>query len=179
VREHVEPRGVVEELPEPRSGRVFAALLVCVIGPVAFVAAVCIVKLHATREREHQKQTMGALRTIATAWEARATDRNTFTVGHKHAERPFARVVEWDGSRRVSADEVERALAPTYVKVFPRTDGWGHPFEFIATDATYGIRSRGSDGRADAGRYVHGTIRTYEEDIVWDTGSFVRFPDGL
>src|SRR5438094_4453816 len=92
------------------------------------LAAIAIPNLHTAMQRSDQKRTMADMRTIATAWEARATDRNTYLVG-----RPGI----------VAYDDLHRALEPKYVKQLPRDDGWDNPFVFAANDQEYSIRAIG------------------------------------
>ena len=105
---------------------------------------------------------MADMRTIATAWEARATDRNTYLVG-----RPG----------NVSYEDLRRVLEPKYVRDLPRTDGWGNPFQFIGKDQEYSIRALGSDHRMDA-KLVPGAINDFARDIIYTNGTFVTYPEG-
>jgi|ERR1041385_1256434 len=130
---------------------------------IALAAFVAIPSLHTAMLRSEQKRTMADMRTIATAWEARAEQRNTYLVG-----RPG----------KVSSEELRRALEPKYVKRMPRTDGWGNPFQLSSTDAEYTIRSIGSDHRADA-KIIPGPNTDFARDIVYSNGSFVSYPEGI
>ena len=118
------------------------------------------------RNRSRQNHTMADMRSIATAWEARATDRNSYSVGGS-------------GDRRVSAGELARTLSPTYIRTFPRVDGWGREFEFAATaeGQAYVIRSFASDGRPDRIANLSGATTDFADDIIYSNGSFVRYPE--
>jgi len=108
---------------------------------------------------------MADIRTIATAWEARATDVNTYSIGHK---------------QQVSTNELARVLEPKYVRTLPRKDGWGNAFQFTIGDQgqTYVIRSFGSDGKPDRVlNLASGVTKTFADDIVYANGSFVRYPE--
>jgi hypothetical protein len=125
--------------------------------------------------RSHQRQTMVDIRTIATAWEARATDTNSYSVGASGKSR---------AERRVTTAELARALEPKYIRHLPRADGWDTEFQFITADEetagqaqTYKIRSLGSDRRPDRIANLTGSTTNFEDDIVYSNGSFVRFPE--
>src|SRR5881397_2244800 len=98
--------------------------LLIVVAIIGILAAIAIPNLHTAMQRSDQKRTMADMRTIATAWEARATDRNTYLVGHPGV---------------VSYGDLRRALEPKYVKHLPRNDGWGDAFVFAGTDQEYSI----------------------------------------
>jgi len=83
-----------------------------------------------------------------------------------------------------------------YLQKLPENDGWGHPLEFRAvfdpaTASTFsnlirssraiGIRSTGRSGLADGNVYTNGIFpsATYNCDIVWSDGYFVRIPGGV
>jgi hypothetical protein len=125
-------------------------------------------------QRSKQKRTMAEMRTIATAWEARATDLNRYNA---------AGAVTLPGVA-VSAEEVNRHLAPRYIKRVPALDAWGRPYTFHLDVAfagsriaeNYAIRSFGRDGKASP--LVAGSTSDYDCDIVFSNGSFVVFPEG-
>src|SRR4051812_43618027 len=128
------------------------------------------------RNRSNQKRTMADIRTIATAWEARATKTNSYSVGAARSPRVSA--------RPVTTAELARALEPTYIRKLPRADGWDTEFQFVTSDEeiagqaqTYTIRSLGSDRRHDGAANLTGSTTSFEDDIVYSNGSFVRYPE--
>lgn len=125
------------------------------------VAAVGTPNLITARQRSAQKRTMADIRSIATAWEARATDVNSYSVG----------------GGAVSYEALSHALVPKYIRTLPRRDGWGRPFDFAATDQQYTIRSRGRDDRVDASDANQATT-SFDNDIVYSNGTFTRYPEG-
>jgi type II secretory pathway pseudopilin PulG len=127
------------------------------------VAAITWPNLHVAMERSDQKRTLADMRSIATAWEARATDCNTYVVTR---------------DRNVSYEELRRALEPKYITQLPRTDGWGNPFLFQSTDEEYSIRAIGNDHRLDA-KFVPGPTTDFARDIVYSNGTFTAYPEGL
>ncbi|MEA2164352.1 MAG: hypothetical protein QOK37_2479 [Thermoanaerobaculia bacterium] len=135
-----------------------------------------------TRNRSRQKRTMADIRTIATAWEARATDTNSYSVDGDHDSRAGARQ-RTSGERRVTPAELARSLEPKYIRNLPRTDGWGMELQFTESDftasqaQTYIIRSLGSDRRSDRIANLSGATTSFEDDIIYSNGSFVRYPE--
>lgn len=91
---------------------------------IAFFGFVAIPNLWRAKQRSAQKRTMAGMRTIATAWEARATDMNTYAV--TAAESTAACQGNCGVNRgHVTLQELQRALVPKYMKRLPLADGWG------------------------------------------------------
>src|SRR5436853_6150837 len=129
--------------------------------------------------RSRQKQTMDDIRSIATAWEARATFTNSYSVRANHSDRAGARM----GGGRLSVAELANALEPTYIRHFPGKDAWGTEFQFAVADydaaglaQTYVINSLGSDGRRDRITNLSGATTSFNDDISYPNGSFTRSP---
>jgi type II secretory pathway pseudopilin PulG len=138
--------------------------------------------------RSRQKQTMADMRTIATAWEAFATDRDEYTVdvfrGPAGSMDDVDRM-EFDRYHRVSYADLRRTLQPKYIGSLPTADAWGSDLEFRTADynskgraMSYAIRSLGSDRRAEPGPYKNSRIVTYEQDLVLSQGNFITYPEG-
>ncbi|HWW62790.1 MAG TPA: type II secretion system protein GspG [Thermoanaerobaculia bacterium] len=108
------------------------------------------------------KRTLADMRTIATAWEARATDTNSYTVD--------------EYGELVSAERLERVLSPTYIKTMPRRDGWGTDYEFRCPPSgqEYFIRSYGANRTHD--ETPNGATTDPNADIVFTNGSFSAYP---
>jgi len=123
---------------------------------------------HATN-RIAQKRTMADMRSIATAWEARANDVHSYAVApHKGP---------------VTTTELARALEPKYIRKLPHVDGWGAEYQLTAGDydaeghaETYTIRSLGSDHKSDRADASGATSR-FASDIIYSNGSFVQYPE--
>jgi hypothetical protein len=112
-----------------------------------------------------QRRTAADMRLIATAWEARATDTNTYAT--------------CDGiTGDISYEQLAQALSPTYIKKLPQLDGWGNPFHFKVepNGQVYVIRSFGSNGRFD--NTPNGEIKDAAGDIVYSNGVFLSYPPG-
>jgi type II secretory pathway pseudopilin PulG len=138
--------------------------------PVALLASIVVPNLLTAMNRSHQKRTMADMRSIATAWEARATDRNSYSVGSHHG--------------RLTTAELAAALEPTYIRTLPRADGWGTEFQFATGDQevdgqaqSYDIRSLGSDGRPDPVADLRAATTKFTDDIIYTNGSFSRYPE--
>jgi type II secretory pathway pseudopilin PulG len=121
--------------------------------------------LHA-RNRSRQKRTMSNIRTVASAWEARATDFSTYDVGPRRTA----------GMTVVSARDLERVLVPKYVKVLPVRDAWDRPLQFVTNGQNYFIRSAGRDGRLD---HSSGPAKSFDNDIVYGDGAFIEYAEGV
>ena len=147
-----------------------------VLAPFAFLALFLLPQFMQARNRSRQQQTMADMRSIATAWEARASDINSYSVGP--GRQP-------PGPHHVSAADLALALEPTYIRQLPRRDGWGTEFQFTTADddeaghaATYVIRSFGSDGEPDRILNVaSGATTNFADDLIYSNGSFVRYPE--
>src|SRR6185436_13450651 len=111
--------------------------LLIVVAIIVILAAIAIPNLLTAMQRSKQKRTMADMRTVATAWEARATDTNSY-VG-------AGAVITWpDPTSDVSV--LAPLLQPTYIRKFPEYDGWGTRFQVGYGDPrNYSIESLGAD----------------------------------
>ena len=143
--------------------------LLIVVAIIGILAAIAIPNLLNAIQRARQKRTMAEIRSVATAWEARATDYNQFS----------AAGMSWPNAT-LSINVLIPSLEPTYMKRVPRYDGWGTEFKIGATPASYAIRSYGAD--RTAGTDNTSTIlltHDYDCDIIYSDGSFVQYPEGV
>lgn len=84
-----------------------------------------------------------------------------------------------------SYEEMKEHLVPRYIQELPRTDGWGHPYEFrVAWDDPLSrhvifVRSPGKDGEFSGSTYEKGAFDPddMDQDIIWADGFFVRWPE--
>jgi general secretion pathway protein G len=152
--------------------------LLIVVAIIGILAAIAIPNLLTAMQRSKQKRTMADIRTIATAWEARATDVN------KYNAAGFTMP-----GQVVTTGQLSGILSPTYVKQLPLKDGWNNAWTF-ATDKSftssvaaqvYAIASGGKDGSvvSATGTVPGGATSDFNNDIVYSNGSFVQFPDGV
>ncbi|MDQ6802537.1 MAG: hypothetical protein M3041_17115 [Acidobacteriota bacterium] len=115
------------------------------------------------------------MRNVAMAWEARNID-----VGRYNAAGALPGI-----DQEITFSDLNIALAPTYIKVLPLTDGWGHPFQAwsdqswtsTARAQRYAIISPGRDGQF-ATTETLGMIQNFDCDIIFSNGSFLAYPEG-
>ena len=150
--------------------------LLIVVAIIGILAAIAIPNLLTAMQRSKQKRTMADMRSIATAWEARATDTNRYN----------AAGVTVPGST-IASNALAGILAPTYIKSLPLKDGWGNAWTFAAdkglsdTSAAqvYMIISKGKDNAADAAGDPPGPTSNFNCDIVYSNGAFICYPEGV
>jgi general secretion pathway protein G len=148
--------------------------LLIVVAIIGILAAIAIPNLLTAMQRSKQKRSMADIRSIATAWEARATDMNNYGAAGGQSTVTWANDLTY-------ASMVGR-LTPTYIKSLPQNDGWGDPYGYINTSGIqgYAIRSLGKDNKADSTTYTSGTqTNKFDCDIVYSLGSFVQWPEGM
>lgn len=153
--------------------------LLIVVAIIGILAAIAIPNLLTAMQRSKQKRTMADMRSIATAWEARATDTNSYNAAGWSKLTGGA----------PTASELMVQLSPTYIRQFPNKDGWGNSWLFT-TDAAfpiagtaaqrYQIISGGRDGGAgsDTGNPDNTKTTDFDNDIVYENGNFVQWPEG-
>ena len=151
--------------------------LLIVVAIIGILAAIAIPNLLTAMQRSKQKRTMADMRTIATAWEARATDLNKY-----NAAGAISLPSNDAGLANLSA-----YLSPTYVKSFPIKDGWGNPWG-VYIDQTWGgsvaaqvyaIVSGGKDGSIQAAAEIGGATTAFDCDIIYSNGTFLQYPEGV
>jgi type II secretion system protein G len=145
--------------------------LLIVVAIIGILAAIAIPNLLTAMQRSRQKRTMADIRTIATAWEARATDVNQYT----------AAGITWPATS-ASASSLSTMLAPTYVKNVPVYDGWSNGIQVGSRVDSYAIQSMGADktkntSATSAASAV--TTQNFDCDIIFSDGSFVQYPEGV
>src|ERR1700686_2747794 len=90
--------------------------LLIVVAIIGILAAIAIPNLLTAMQRAKQKRTMADMRTIATAWEARATDVNKYSAA--------AGAIAGVPTSAMSNATLGGMLQPTYIKGRPVHDGW-------------------------------------------------------
>ena len=135
------------------------------------------------------RRTMVDMGAIATAWEARAEEIRRYNAAGAAVTVPPVTTptgsTAYPGGLTLrytyGPDALAPILAPTYIREFPRVDGWGNAWRF-ATDAPFGgsepaeiylIQSPGANGRFDP--IVRGNIVNYDCDIVYSNGTFISW----
>lgn len=148
--------------------------LLIVVAIIGLLAAIGIWNYIIALERAKQKKTIADMRTIAAAWETRAADVSGYNVAG----------FTWP-TQSVTYTDLSQSLTPTYVRAFPKEDGWGRAFEFATNPTTaadprgsvHAIRSAGRDGVFEA-TYVEGGTTNFDCDIVYANSGFIVFPEG-
>ena len=150
--------------------------LLIVVAIIGILAAIAIPNLLTAMQRSKQKRTMADIRSIATAWEARATDVNRYNAAGFTMP-----------TSTVTTPNLQSGLQPTYIKQLPAKDGWGDNWLFKADQAwddsanaaqVYMIESYGRDNNG-ASSVTGGATTTFDSDIVYSNGSFVQYPEGI
>ena len=146
--------------------------LLIVVAIIGILAAIAIPNLLTAMQRTRQKRTMADMRTIATAWEARAVDVNSYS----------AAGITWPAAT-VSVTSLQDLLMPTYVKKVPVYDGWNTEFRVSSgVRRSYSIKSFGADRLENmTGTSAPAGIATqnFECDIILSEGAFVMYPEGV
>lgn len=146
--------------------------LLIVVAIIGILAAIAIPNLLTAMQRTRQKRTMTDMRSIATAWEARATDMSVYN----------AAGLSWPAAT-VSAATLSSMLTPTYTKKIPVYDGWAMEFRVSNNVAnSYSIKSFGADKIENstvtsAASAV--TTSNFDCDIIMSEGNFVMYPEGI
>lgn len=168
-----------------RQGFTLIELLI-VVAIIGLLAAIAIPNLLNAIQRAKQKRTMTDMRTIATAWEARAIDLNRYNAAGSISALAMC-------TEEVTHAELTSSVVPTYIKFIPARDGWNNPFRFRAESAMgdsspaseYVIWSAGRNGdpsgssgfdatASDPG----GVTSNFNADIIYSRGTFVQYPEG-
>jgi hypothetical protein len=116
---------------------------------------------------------MADMRSIATAWEARATDTNGYTAA--------GATITWPDPT-LDVTVLTTMLVPTYIKKFPDYDGWGTRFQVGYDARNYAIESLGADRTDHAdGTSASAPVTTndFDCDILFSLGNFLIYPDGI
>ena len=147
--------------------------LLIVVAIIGILAAIAIPNLLTALQRSRQKRSMADMRSIATAWEARATDTNTYSAAGAQISWP-------DPTQAVT--EIQSMLASTYIKKFPEYDGWTTMFQVGWDDRNYSIESLGADKADHAdGTSAPAPVTTndFDCDMIFSNGNFVVHPEGI
>jgi general secretion pathway protein G len=141
--------------------------LLVVVAIIAILASIAIMAYLSSIDRARQRRTVADIRTIAMAWEARASEMQSYGIaGYDFPDTAIA------------YDDLNSALSPTYSRTVPKLDGWGRPFEFAtgAGPKQYAIRSAGRDGVMETTEITAGEVDNPDCDIIYGNGSFITYP---
>ncbi len=139
--------------------------LLIVVAIIGVIAAIAIPNLLSAVQRGKQRNTMGNMRTIATALDAYVVDNDNYP--------------NYSGT----ASLLISSLESTYLKNVPTTDGWGNNLIYAkldpATDGSeYILWSLGQGGIDDGNNGDDGPTTSFEADIVIFDGAFTQWPEG-
>ena len=153
--------------------------LLVVVAIIGIIAAIAIPNLLYAIQRAKQRRTMLDMKNIAMAWEARNTEVTRYNAAGAN--------VSYEGcDQKIDITRVVGALTPTYIRTVPAFDAWGNLFSCYLDQAwgaptaaqKYVIISGGHDGRIDT-EQLEGPITNFDCDIVYGSGRFLSYPDGL
>jgi len=170
-----------------RSSRGFTLIeLLIVVAIIGIVAAILIPNLLDALQKSKQKRTVADMRDAGAAWFSWLTDQVSAAASGSSQTFDFGNLAEV-----LTADDLMSTLFISstmfYTREVPQSDGWGFEIEYAWSGDTLsaqviGIRSLGRDGQEGPATnpYPMGPFltTTYEEDIVWADGYFVRYPAG-
>ncbi|MEA2325327.1 MAG: hypothetical protein QOE68_286 [Thermoanaerobaculia bacterium] len=153
--------------------------LLVVVAIIGIIAAIAIPNLLVAIQRAKQRRTMVDMRNTATAWEARNSEAGRYNAAGQ------ANGVE-GADQRVTYADLQKMLAPTYMGSVPEFDGWGTAFQAYANQPyggatqarVYAIISAGKDQIIEADPTT-GPFTNFDCDIVYGSGVFLSYPDGL
>ena len=159
--------------------------LLIVVAIIGILAAIAIPNLLTAMQRSKQKRTMADVRTVATAWEARATDVNKYNAAG-------AVTAITTCSKSVGNAALSGALSPTYIKLVPVKDGWGNMVKFY-TDQDWNATTpaqnylvwsaaKNGDSAGTNGWQTGapgGATTNFNDDILFSNGVFVQYPEGV
>ena len=159
--------------------------LLIVVAIIGILAAIAIPNLLTAMQRSKQKRSMADMRTIATAWEARATDVNKYNAAGTISAISIC-------TNTATQTQLSGALCPTYIKLLPSKDGWGNKLKFMLdqpwNDAkpaqNYIVWSAAKDGdSAGTGGFntsaAGGATTSFNDDIIFSNGVFLQYPEGV
>ena len=153
--------------------------LLVVVAIIGIITAIAIPNLLYAVQRAKQRRTMLDMKNMAMAWEARNTEMTRYNAAGAG--------VSYEGcDQKVDVALVVAALTPTYIRSVPHHDAWGHLFSCYIDQAwgagtgaqKYVIISGGHDGIIDT-EQLEGPITNFDCDIVYGSGRFLSYPDGL
>ena len=134
-------------------------------------------------DQEAQKRTVADIRNVGTAMFSWLTDQ-VGAAAAGQSETPAPKEVALSDYPEISHEELAGILVPQYILEVPATDGWGNEYEFhLNTEnplaaQVMSIRGPGREGAFSTDTYTVTSFdpTSFDEDIVWADGFFVRWP---
>lgn len=129
-------------------------------------------------DQEKQKKTIAEIRNTGVALFSWLTDQ----VG---AGAAGAKQIDLQQYPAITHRELEKILVPQYLQALPKSDAWGHPYEYRLNvkeplaKTVMSIRSPGRDGVFSGNVYkdLRYPPRDLDQDIVWIDGFFAGWKD--
>lgn len=149
--------------------------LLIVVAIIGILAAIAIPNLLNAMQRARQKRSMADMRTIATAWEARATDLNRYTAAGAAGD------ITWPATSNPITVMTD-LVSPTYMRKVPLYDGWGTLFYVGYNADNYAVKSYGADEKETTTQTSTPqaiTTNNFDCDIIISLGNFVMYPEGI
>jgi general secretion pathway protein G len=135
--------------------------LLVVVAILGIISAIAVPNLLNAIDQGKQKRTMADMRAIGEAIETYSVDT---TIYPNVNDLP----------------SLEAILRPTYIRVWPGTDGWQNTLVYVPDTALgrgYTLRSTGKDGISEANP-AGGSTGDFDCDIVFVNGQFMQWPEG-
>lgn len=162
--------------------------LLVVVAVVGIITAILIPNLLDSLQKAKQKRTVGDIRDLGVAWFSWMTDQiSAAAAGSSTKKLDFVQ----DLPDTLTQQDLETMLYVSstmfYIQNVPALDGWGRNYDFRWTGPNVasmmiGIRSYGRDGQAGPTTNPYPiepfVASSYDEDIVWADGYFIRYPAG-
>jgi type II secretion system protein G len=154
--------------------------LLVVVAIIGIIAAIAIPNLLVAIQRAKQRRTMVDMRNMASAWESRNSEASRYNAAGQ------ANGIE-GADQQVTLDNLVTMLQPTYIRTFPKVDGWGTAYQAYTNQTfgsptakanAYAIISAGKDCVVEADPAT-GPFTNFDCDIVYSNGVFLSYPDGL
>jgi hypothetical protein len=132
-------------------------------------------------EKNAQKRTVADIRNTGTAMFSWLTDQ----VGAAAAgQSQVSDTVDVGDYAAISHADLTTILVPMYMQEVPELDGWKSPYEYYLNvgnplaEKVMSIRSSGKDSSFSDNAYTVTSFdpESFDEDIVWADGFFVRWP---
>ena len=137
--------------------RLSAPVVVATIA-ISILAAIGTPNLRISMHRSRQKRTMAGVRDWGAAIEE---------VASRHLR----------GSQTLEGTSLELSTLAAKRKL-PLRDGWGTPYRIRANAKSYMVQAAGRDHVFEKITTTE-IVKSYDNDIAFADGSFVRFPEGI
>jgi len=133
--------------------------LLVVLVILSVLAAIVIPAMINALDKGRQKRTMADLRLLGGSIETYSVDNSNYPIG--------------------DATDLS-VLVPEYTNTLVSKDAWNHDLIYIGTALDYTLGSAGKNGGATlALTGSGGPSKDFDDDIIYRTGTFVQWPEGI